>query len=188
MRRLSLALALVFGGIAAGTRSEYLSIKQKFKAIETQHTRPGAKVALPSNELNAYVQTELPTLAPSGVRQASVELLGNNMARGRAMVNFVKLQSANGNQPGWLMSKILDGERPLVVTAQVVSANGQATVYLKRVEFGGVPVEGNALDFLIANYLLPNYPNALIGRPFQLDHRMDRLEVQPGVAYVVIKP
>ena len=33
------------------------------------------------------------------------------------------------------------------------------------------------LDFLIENYLKPNYPNARIGQPFALHKHVDRIEV-----------
>ena len=75
----------------------------------------------------------------------------------------------------------------MVVTAKISSGAGKATVYLQRVEVDGIPIEGSALDFLIQNYLLPNYPSAKINRPFDLRYRMDRLEVSPGIAYVVMQ-
>ena len=54
---------------------------------------------------------------------------------------------------------------------------GKATVDLKRVEVSGIPIEGAALDFLVENYLIPNYPDAKIGRPFALHKRVDRIGV-----------
>jgi hypothetical protein len=44
------------------------------------------------------------------------------------------------------------------------------------------------LDFLIQNFVLPYYPDAKIGQPFELAHRIDRLEVRPGEVRVVIAP
>ena len=44
-----------------------------------------------------------------------------------------------------------------------------------------------ALDFLIQNFLLPRFPDAKIGRPFELGHGIDRLEVRPNEVRVVIK-
>ena len=82
------------------------------------------------------------------------------------------------------MRKLLEGEREVAVTARVSSGYGKATVHLQRVEVSGIPIEGTALDFLINNYLVPNYPEAKIGRPFELHKRVDRIEVSPGVAYI----
>jgi hypothetical protein len=60
-------------------------------------------------------------------------------------------------------------------------------VDLQRVEVSGVPISGAALDFLVDNYLIPNYPDAKIGRPFTLPKRVDRIEVTSGIAYVITK-
>jgi hypothetical protein len=82
---------------------------------------------------------------------------------------------------------LLQGEHELAVTAHVRSQGGTATVDLQKVEVAGVPISGSALDFLIQNYLRPNYPDAKIGRPFELKYNMDRIEVAPGTAYVYMK-
>lgn len=185
MRSLVVVL-LIVPLFAVGTRSDYLSIKQKFQSIEKQKLSPGTRIALPSRELNAYVQAELPRVAPDAIRNPTVDLQAGNVAIGRATINFVKLQNAHGAPPSWLINKLLNGEHQVVITTQVNSRNGYATVELKRLEVDGLGVQGPALDFLIHNYLIPNYPDAKIGTPFKLDYRMDRVEVAPGVAYVHI--
>ena len=47
-------------------------------------------------------------------------------------------------------------------------------------------IDGATLDFLIQHFLLPLYPNAIVGRPFTLSHRMDRLEIRPRGVTVVL--
>jgi hypothetical protein len=42
------------------------------------------------------------------------------------------------------------------------------------------------LDFLIQNVLLTQYPNAVVGRPFELGHHIEKLDVQPAAVGVVI--
>src|SRR3954453_6449778 len=96
MGRPLLLLALVLAPIAVGSKSEYNSIKRKFDQIEKQQLKPGTRVPITSGELNAYVQTELPKVAPEGIRQPVVELNGGNVATGRAMIDFVRLRSAQG--------------------------------------------------------------------------------------------
>jgi hypothetical protein len=108
------------------------------------------------------------------------------MATGVAMVDFGKLRRALGYQTGWLMSKLLDGDRPVSVTALIRSAAGQATVDLQRVEISGVAIDGPTLDFLIQNILLPLYPDAVLGRPFELGHRIEKLDVGPAALVVLI--
>jgi hypothetical protein len=174
-------------GVAAVSRTDYLSAKKKFQSLDKQPMKPGSRVALSSNELNAYVQAELPTVAPKGVRDPKVELHGDNTATGRAMIDFVKLRSAGGKSSGWLFRKLFEGEREVAVTTHIRSGGGRATIDLKRVEVGGIPIEGAALDFLVKNYLMPNYPDAKIGRPFALHKKVDRIEVTPTAAYVVTR-
>jgi hypothetical protein len=84
------------------------------------------------------------------------------------------------------MAKLLDGERPVSVTARVHSGGGKATVDVERVEISGMVIDGRMLDFLIQNFLLAMYPTAVVGRPFELGHRIDRLDIQPGGVGVVI--
>jgi hypothetical protein len=187
MRSLVLALALLPATFLVATRADYVNIKQKFSSIEKLKVKPGSRVPISVQELNAYVQKELPEVAPDGVRNPSVSLEGNNIATGRALINFLKLRSAHGKTSNWILRQMLNGEHDVAVTTRVESGGGQATVYVQRVEVDGIPIEGGALDFLIHNYLLPNYPDAKIGTPFELKYRMDRLEVKPGMAYVVMR-
>ena len=187
LRRAFLSIPLACAVRLFGARAEYLSIKQKFDGIEKHQFRPGSRVPIKANELNAYVQTELPNVAPPGVRSPTVELHGNNMATGRAVINFLTLRNAQGKPSNWLTKKLLEGEREVAVTAEIRSGNGQATVYPRRVEISGVPIEGSALDFLIENYLLPNYPDAKVARPFDLNYGIDRIEVLRDRADVVMQ-
>jgi len=57
---------------------------------------------------------------------------------------------------------------------------------VKQVEISGVTIEGRLLDFLIRNYLIEAYPNAKVGQPFALGHRIERLDVQPSAVGVLI--
>jgi hypothetical protein len=84
------------------------------------------------------------------------------------------------------MSKLLDGERPVSVTARIQSGGGKATVDVQSVEISGLTVDGKMLDFLIQNFLLPMYPDAVVGKPFELGNRIDRLDIQPGSVTAII--
>ena len=173
-------LLLVSGAIGAAV-DDYTSVKRKFSDIETGRLSPGARVVMTPRELDAYVARE----APAGVRNPRVELQAG-VAKGSALIDFGKVRRAQGHRPGWLMSKLLEGERPVSVTARIRSGNGQATVDVQRVEISGIQIDGGTLDFLIQNFLLAMYPDAAVGRPFELGHRIDRLDVQPGSVNVVI--
>jgi hypothetical protein len=177
------SLLLLFAlGIVSAAYDGYVSAKQKFDLIESEQLRAGSRVTLTYPELDAWVAHE----APDGVRNPRIQVTEPGVATGSALVDFVKVRRAQGSEPGWLMSKLLDGERPVKVTARVRSSGGTATVDVQRVEISGITIDGGTLDFLIQNVLLPLYPNAAIGRPFTLSHRIERLSVAPAAVGVVI--
>jgi hypothetical protein len=186
-RLLVFTALLAAAGTVGASRGDYLNAKRKFQSIENRQAKPGSRIALSAQELNAYVQTELPEVAPAGIRKPHVELNGSNTATGSALIDFVKLRSAQGKSTNWLLRRMLEGEHEVKVTTRIKSGDGRATVDLERVEIGGMPISGGALDFIIQNYLIPNYPAAKIGRPFNLHERVDHIEVASGVAYVVLK-
>ena len=161
---------------------DYLSARQKFDSIESDRLRAGSRVELSVRELDAYAEREV----PEGVRNPRLQLVAPGVATGTAMVDFGKLRRALGYQAGWLMSMLLDGDRPVSVTARIHSAAGHATVDLQRVEISGVAADGRTLDFLIQNIFLPLYPNAVLGRPFELGHRIEKLDVGPAAVAVLI--
>jgi hypothetical protein len=59
-------------------------------------------------------------------------------------------------------------------------------VYVQQVTISGISARGAVLDFLIEHFLLPFYPDAKIGRPFQLKHNVDRLEIGSAGVTVII--
>jgi hypothetical protein len=168
--------------VAFAPVEDYVSAKRKFDLIDSDRLRPGSKLTLTPRELNAYVAHEV----PPGVRNTKLEVVGPGVAMGSALIDFGQVRRAQGHPPGWLMSKLLDGERPVSVTARIVSSHGQATVEVQRVEVSGIEIDGKTLDFLVQNVLLQMYPDAAVGRPFELGHRIDRLDVEPAAVGVFI--
>ena len=162
--------------------ADYDSAKRKFDLIESGRSLPGTRVELTTRELNAYVEHEM----PAGVRNPKLQVVSPGVATGTALVDFGQVRRAQGYFPGWMMSKLLDGERPVSVTARITSAHGVATVDVQRVEVSGVEIDGKTLDFLIHNFLLAMYPDAAVGKPFEMGHRIERLDVQPAAVGVVI--
>ena len=101
-------------------------------------------------------------------------------------VDFGKLRRAQGYEPGWLMSKLLDGERPVSGTARIHSGGGKVTVEIERASISGVEIDGKTLEFLIQNFIVPFYPSAMVGRPVAMSFRIDRLQLAPTGVGVVI--
>ena len=137
-------------------------------------------------ELNAWARVKAPQEVPEGFRQPRIEL-GSNSANGYALIDFLKVRHASGVETNWLLAKLIQGEKPVKVSARFQSAKGRATVYLQRVEVGGLAVSGPTLDFLINTFFLPLYPNAKINEPFELEDRIDRIEVTPAGVQIYIK-
>jgi len=180
-RRWIWAVPLLLAGALTGFDA-YTSARQKLDRIDAERLRPGSRVTLTPQELDAYVAHE----APDGVRNPRLELAGPGVAKGSALIDFGRVRRAQGHPPGWLTAMLLDGERPVSVTARIRSGEGRAVVEVQRVEISGVVIDGATLDFLIRNVLLPAYPEAVVGRPFELGHRIERIEVAPGGVGVVI--
>jgi hypothetical protein len=70
--------------------------------------------------------------------------------------------------------------------AHVRSGAGRAVVDVQDVEISGFEISGRALDYMVRNFLLPRYPNAKIGEPFEMGHRIERLDIAPAGVGVVI--
>lgn len=188
VKKVGMALVLLSALVSPAARSDYLSAKRKFEGIAQGQYRPGSRIVLSSAELNAYVAEELPKVAPTGIRAPQVELLGDNTARGTALVDFLQLRTAQGAPPpNWLLRQLLAGEHRVEVIARIESGGGMATVRPQRVLVDGIVVQGAALDWLIENYLMPRYPQAKIGRPFKLGARIEKIEVTRQAAAVIIK-
>jgi len=128
----------------------------------------------------------LPVYIPRGLRNARLEL-GNGVATGTALVDFLKLRQGAGQTTNWFLAKLIEGERPVRVTTSIQSSHGRATVSLQRVEISGVAVSGSALDFLVDNFFRPIFPYATINEPFPLLDNVERIEVRPNAASALIK-
>jgi hypothetical protein len=162
--RYLLAFALLLASSASTVELGAVSMRRKLDSLRSGHLRMGSVVTFTSAEINAWARHELPATIPEGVRQARVEL-ASGAATGYALVDFVKLRHAQGQESNWLVRKLIEGEKPVKVNARIRSANGKATVYLQRVEIGGLAVTGYTLDFMIQTFFLPLYPNAKINQP-----------------------
>jgi len=182
---LAAVLALLAVPLLPDASPDYQAVAHKFSLIEHDRLKPGSRLILTPAELNAYARQEVAEVAPDGVRNPRLEL-GPGTATATALIDFGKLRRAEGKPPGRIMSYLLDGERPVTITARIRSSGGTATVDVQEVQISGVTLEGRMLDFLIHSYVMQAYPNAKVGEPFALGHRIERLDVQPSAVGIVI--
>jgi hypothetical protein len=164
----------------------YDSARKKLDLIEAGKAPRGSVVNFPVAEINAWARVRVPEIIPEGIHDIHLEL-GMNTATGTAIVNFLKMRQAQGLTTGWFLTKLIEGERPLKVSVRLESSGGRCTVFLTRVELSSVSATKSVLDFLLKSFFLPLYPDAHINEPFDLDYNMERIELRPGLARVVLK-
>jgi hypothetical protein len=157
------------------------AVDRKLNLIEADKLPAGSRVVFTARELNDYAREE----APKGVRGIKLEL-GVGLATASAVVDLNELNKVQGGPSNFILEKLLAGERPLRVTARIQSANGQLRVDIESVEFAGMTLEHAMVDFLIQHFIMPKFPNARVGEWVPLVHRVDRIEIKPAAATVVL--
>ncbi len=181
--KLSLLWPIILLGSAVGIAADdYASAKQKLLSIQQDRLQPGSRVELTPRELDAYAAHQ----APAGVRNPQITITASGIATGTAIVDFNQVRRSLGQRPGWLASKLLEGDRPVSVTARITSSGGRATIDVRKVVISGMGIDGATLEFVIDHVLRPLYPSAAIGRPFPLGHRVEKLDITPRGAGILI--
>lgn len=175
----------VFCSLQAASKYDQMTTQQKIEVIEQQKATPGAQIEFSEKEMNAYIAEKAKQYIPEGIRDTKIDI-ESGRATGSAMVDFVKMKQAKGQDLGWMMSWLLKGERSLKAVGKLTSADGTARVDLEAVEVNGVAIKGRALELLLSTFVTPIYPQAKVGQPFELGHNMDRIELRPDAARVVI--
>jgi hypothetical protein len=182
MARLALLLAAV---ALVSPADNAASARRKIELIQQDWAAPGSTVAFTPDELNAYIREEAAKVAPEGVRDPRI-VPGNGRATGYAFIDFAKLRESQGEPMPWLLAKIFGGERRVRVDARIRSGKGRATVFVERVEISGIVIRGSTLQWLIRNVLWSYYPDAKVGKPFELAHNIERIEVTHARVSVMI--
>lgn len=184
MKRIAALAAFAFTLHAADPL--YERVERKLDAIEARQVRRGSSVTFSVEEINAWARVKVPEIVPEGMRDSRVEL-GQGTATGYAIVDFLKMRQGKGQSTNWFFSRLLEGERPLVVSVRLESGGGRSIVHLTRVELSHAVANATVLDFLIRTFFMPLYPDAKINEPFDLDYDMDRIDIRPSGAVVTIK-
>jgi hypothetical protein len=165
---------------------DFESIQRKMDEIVNGHVKPGQRIFMSQRELDAYLRAEANAIAPKAVHNTKLELRENS-GTASANINFLELNKARGGQSNWLMEKMLDGERPVKVSVNIQTEHGKGRVHIDRVEVGGAAIQGAGLDYLIQNFVIPQFPTAKVDQWFTMDHRMDHIDIHPNGATVVIR-
>jgi hypothetical protein len=172
-----------------GVSPVWISADKKVRRIEADRWPPGRSISFTSQELLALGMENANSALPGVLHNPELQLLEGG-ATGTATVDFDRLRQLSPPKDStrdWFMAKLLTGQHPVSVTVGTTSSKGQMTIHPKSVTVSGVTVSGNTLQFLIQNFVLSHYPNAIIDRPFPLAKNIDRINVTPGSAIVVAK-
>ncbi len=164
----------------------YESAVRKLDTIESRQIKRGSSVTFTPQEINAWARVKIPEIIPEGIRDERA-VLGTGTATGYATVDFLKMRHAKGETTNWFISKLIQGERPLVVGVKLESGGGRCIVYLTRVEVGKAVANKTVIDLLVKSFFTPLYPDAKINEPFDLDYDIDRIDLFPSGARVTIK-
>jgi hypothetical protein len=163
-----------------------VSARDKLDRIKADKAKRGSTITLSLQELNAYMKVELGEEAQLGIRDSKL-VMGTGTFEISAIVDFRKMAESRGHEVNALFAKMLEGERPLRISASLESASSKATLRITTLEISGIPMSGFILDFIMKTVMSSLSPDAKYNEPFDLKHNMERIEIQPANARVVIK-
>jgi hypothetical protein len=185
MHRLLVSVILLAPVLTAGD-AYCRSALAKIHTIEEGQAKRGSVIVFSLQEINSWAYYMVPQTVPEGIRNQKVTL-GNGTGTAYALMDFLKMRHAKGKATGWIMTKMIEGERPVTISIRLQSSDGQCLVDLTRVEVSGVAATGGVLDFLVKTFFLPLYPTAHIGERFEIGYNIDRIEIRPTGVRVTMK-
>ena len=185
MHRL-VALAILCTPVLTAGDAALRSALAKLDSLENGTAKRGSVVFFSLQEINSWALYMVPGIVPQGIRNQRVTL-GTDTGSAYALMDLLKMRHAEGKATNWMMSRLIEGERPVTVSIHVQSADGYCIVDLTRVEISGVAAKGVVLDFLVKTFFLPLYPTAKIGEKFELGYNIDRIDLRPAGIGVKIK-
>src|ERR1700679_1520792 len=146
-----LALAMLCGPVLSADDSFARSAVAKLDSIEQGHAKRGSVIVFSLQEINSWARYKVPEIVPQGIRNQRVTL-GADTGTAYALMDFLKMRHAEGKATGWLMTRLIEGERPVTISIHMQSGGGFAQVDLTRVEISGAVASGTVLDFLIKTF------------------------------------
>lgn len=155
--------------------------------IERGQIEPsGHRTEFADDELNAYLQFRMASRFPAGVADPSVTLVGQGRVSGRAIVDLDGIRKKSSG--GWLdPAAYLAGKLPVTATGTLQTSDGTGRFVLERAEVSGVAIPKTLLQEVVTYYTRsPELPKGVnLDEPFDLPMRIQRIDVNPGIATVV---
>jgi hypothetical protein len=185
MHRLLISILLCAPVLSAGDAA-VRSALAKLHMIENGEAKRGSVIFFSLQEINSWAYYMVPGIVPEGIRNQKVTL-GTDSGSAYALMDFLRMRHAQGKATNWMMSKLIEGERPVTIAIHLESSGGFCKVDLTKVEISGVAATGTVLDFMIKTFFLPLYPTAHIGERFEIGYNIDRIEIRPAGVRVTMK-
>jgi hypothetical protein len=180
-----LLVALVVPPTAGADDPVFARAQKKIDLLTNGQALPGAVISFSTEELNAWVRVWIPAHYP-GVRVPKLAF-GDRVATASATIDFAEVMQGQGKPLNAAAAIMARGEHPVLIAAHIESSGGTAVVTPTRVEVSGIAATGPFLDFLIKTFLLPLFPDAKVGHPFELGLGIDRLDVRPDGVRLTMK-
>jgi len=177
-----LCAVVLLPSIAADANLE--TAQTKLDAIQSGRIKPGYGVTFSEAEVNAWAGDRAQKF--DGVRESHVQF-GTGTVTASALIDFLQIRKAEGLDTNGAIAKLIEGERPVRVELRISSNAGRATVTPLRVEISGVGIPASVLDFLVMRFVVPIFPQANVGQPFELKDGIERVEIRPGALRVIMK-
>jgi hypothetical protein len=181
-----LVLTMLFAPLLMAGDQYFDSAEAKLDTLEQGKAKPGSVIVFSLQEINSWARYKVPEIVPQGIRNQRVTL-GLDTGTAYALMDFLKMRHAEGKATNWLMTRLIEGERPVTISIHMQSGGGYAIVDLTRVEISGAVASGSVLDFLIKTFFMPLYPAAKIGEKFEIGYGIDRIDIRATGIRVTMK-
>jgi len=128
-----------------------------------------APTVMTEEEVNDYLNSGKIQL-PQGVKK--VTLQGRSgVVTGFVNVDFDEIR--NGQRSSNPLLAIFSGRHDARVEGDAAGSGGQGKVHVRAVSIDGFDVPRMALEFFVAKYITPKYPNIGLDSEFKLPNRID---------------
>jgi len=185
MRKVAI-VALAAAGALLGGDGLYESANRKVQQIAADQAAPGSTIHLSPEEVNALVRGKIREKKIEGITNPKVEL-GEGKGTWSGVVEFAKLPQLAGLRDNFLIGSFLQGAKPVSATLRLESGGGKATIDVEQVTIGETQFTGSVLGFLVEKLILEDFPNAKLGEPFDLEHNVEEIRIQPDGILIKIK-
>jgi hypothetical protein len=167
------------------------SLSRKLMAMR-QHADapPGGSWLTPvtENEVNAFLQMNMRSRLPVGLRDPHLTLAADGRVAGSALVDLDAVRRAVPPDRTWLdPRRLLSGQLPVEARGTLKAEHGRAQFWLDGAEVSGVPLPKVLLQEIVTYYSRsPEFPSGVdLDAPFDLPARIREIHVNEHQAVVV---